>query len=82
MKNLKIYYLAIIIPLIMIFIFYKFQIIDSTYFLILFLIYATIYRTYTDSKRLIDKKIISKNDFWKLLIPGTRIEYFRELYIK
>jgi hypothetical protein len=30
----------------------------------------------------IDKRIISKKDFWKLLIPGTRIEYFRELYIK
>ena len=82
MKNLKIYYLAIIVPLIIIFIFYKFQIFDSTYLLVLFLIYATIYRTYTDSKRLIDKKIISKKDFWKLLIPGTRIEHFRELYIK
>jgi len=82
MKNLKIYYFAIIVPIIIIFIFYKFQIIDSTYFLILFFIYATIYRTYTDSKRLIDKKIIPKKDFWKLLIPGTHIEYFRELYIK
>jgi len=82
MKNLKIYYLAIIVPLIIIFILYKFQIFDSTYLLVLFLIYATIYRTYTDSKRLIDKKIISKKDFWKLLIPGTRIEHFRELYIK
>ncbi|PIX09391.1 MAG: hypothetical protein COZ75_07010 [Flavobacteriaceae bacterium CG_4_8_14_3_um_filter_34_10] len=82
MKNLKIYYLAIIAPLIIIFIFYKFHIFDSTYLLIIFLIYATIYRTYTDSKRLIDKKIIPKKDFWKLLIPGTRIEHFRELYIK
>jgi hypothetical protein len=43
MKNLKIYYLAIMVPLIIIFMFYKFQIIDSTYLLILFLIYATIY---------------------------------------
>ncbi|MGV8945022.1 MAG: hypothetical protein ACOH1N_01215 [Lutibacter sp.] len=82
MKNIKIYYIAILLPLIILFTLRKFEIITWDSSLISFLIYVFVYRTYTDGKRLLDKKIILKKDLWKILIPGTRIEYFKELYIK
>ena len=82
MKNIKIYYLAILIPIVVLFLLFNFKLIDTTLFTILLLIYAFIYRTYTDSKRLLAKKVISKKNIWKFLIPGTRIEFFKELYLK
>ena len=82
MKNIKTYYIAILLPLIILFTLRKFEIITWDSSLISFLIYVFVYRTYTDGKRLLDKKIILKKDLWKILIPGTRIEYFKELYIK
>ena len=82
MKNIKIYYIAILLPLIILFTLRKLEIITWDSSLISFLIYVFVYRTYTDGKRLLDKKIILKKDLWKILIPGTRIEYFKELYIK
>jgi len=82
MRNIKTYYLAILTPLIILFLLRKFEMITWETSLILFLFYIFIYRTYTDGKRLIEKEVITKNQIWKLLIPGTRIEYFKELYIK
>jgi uncharacterized membrane protein len=82
MKNIKVFYLAILIPLGVLFLLINLELIDSTLFMILLLAYWLIYRTYTDGKRLIDKKIIRKKEIWKLIIPGTRIEYFKELYLK
>ena len=82
MRNIKYYYLAIIIPLGILVLLINFKLINSTVFTILLFVYALIYRTYTDGKRLLEKGIITKNQIWKLLVPGTRIEYFKELYIK
>jgi len=82
MKNIKTYYLAILIPLGILVLLINFKLVSSTIFTILLLVYVFIYRTYTDGKRLLEKEIITKNQIWKLLIPGTRIEYFKELYIK
>jgi hypothetical protein len=49
-------------------------------FVLAFGIYALIYRTFVDYLRLRSKHIISKNQFWKLLIPGSRVKYFIPLY--
>lgn len=45
------------------------------------LLYALVYRTYIDGKRLADKKIISYKDIWKLILPGMRAKYFKALYL-
>lgn len=82
MKNIWNYYLVILLPLVLLILLMKFQKVDGLYFAILFVFYALVYRTYTDTKRLILKNKMNKKDWWKMLIPGTRIEHFRELYLK
>jgi hypothetical protein len=48
----------------------------------LLLFYALVFRTYIDDKRLVEKNIILKKDIWRMIIPGSRIEHFKELYLK
>ncbi len=81
MKNLLIYYIAILLPIPLI--------AWSAYhngmvFLVLLLSYAMIYRGFTDGKRLLEKRLIRKSDFWKVfVIPfWARGRYFIELYFK
>lgn len=82
MKNTLIYYLTILTPLSIIIWLYKFESINSTYFIGLLFFYILIFRTYTDGKRLSDKNVIPKKDIWKMIIPGKHFEYFKELYLK
>ncbi len=81
MKNLFLYYLSIFVPLGLIIWLSKIESIDSLYFILLFFFYALIYRTYLDGYRLYKKNIILKKDIWKMIIPGNRFEYFKELYL-
>jgi hypothetical protein len=82
MKNLLIYYILILAPLGILFWLNKVDLINGNMFVGLFLFYAIIYRTYTDGKRLADKNIIKTKDIWKMIIPGSRLEHFKELYLK
>jgi|TARA_B110000902_G_scaffold138255_1_gene159859 Ca2+/Na+ antiporter len=82
MKNLFIYYLVIIIPIVILSWMSRTNFLDSTLFVILLFFYVFIFRTYIDGKRLVDKNIIPKKDIWKMIIPGKRFQYFRELYLK
>ena len=81
MKSKLLYYLAITIPLLTLGLLYKIETLDSTWFFILVLVYALIYRTYTDGKRLVEKGIIKETDIWKMVIPGQRYKFFKELYL-
>lgn len=82
MKNLLTYYLLILSPIGVLLWLNKAVIINGTLFVGLIFFYAFIYRTYTDGKRLADKNIIPKKDIWKMIIPGKRLAYFKELYLK
>jgi hypothetical protein len=82
MKKLFIYYLTILLPLGILIWLSKTDLINSTLFVFLLFFYALIFRTYVDGKRLADRNIIPKKDIWKMIIPGKRIEYFKELYLK
>ena len=82
MKNLLTYYLLILSPIGVLLWLNKALIINGTLFVGLIFFYAFIYRTYTDGKRLADKNIIRKKDIWKMIIPGKRLAYFKELYLK
>lgn len=80
MKNIWVYYAAIFLPLALIIILSNHDVLTSWPFIISLLLYVFVYRTLVDGKRLVSKKIIPNNDIWKLLIPGTRFEYFKALY--
>jgi hypothetical protein len=82
MKNLLTFYILILAPLGILFWLNKSDLIDRTLFVGLLILYALVYRTYTDGKRLAEKNIIPKKDIWKMIIPGNRFEHFKELYLK
>ena len=80
MKNILVYYLAILVPFISLFILLFTHSINSLAFTILILSWALIYRPVVDATRLIQKGMIPKSDFWKLFIPFYRRRWFKELY--
>ena len=82
MKNRVVYYLAITIPIVIIILLRMADLFTPTWFFSSLLIYASLYRTYTDGKRLMEKGLIAKKDIWKLIIPGQRMKYFKELYLR
>ena len=82
MKNLLTYYILILSPIGVLLWLNRAEKIDENLFVGLILFYAFVYRTYTDGKRLADKNIIQKKDIWKMIIPGNRLGYFKELYLK
>ena len=82
MKNLFIYYLTILSPIGMLTWLSRIDLVNPTLFVLLLFFYVLIFRTYVDGKRLSDKNVIQKKDIWKMIIPGKRFEYFKELYLK
>ncbi len=81
-QNLIVYYMVIVYPLSMLIFLSKTHQINSTWFTILILAYFFPYRFITDYYRLLNKEIINKKDFWKMLNPlfFWRYKYFKELY--
>jgi hypothetical protein len=82
MKNLFIYYLTILSPIGILTWLSRTDLVNPTLFVLLLFFYVLIFRTYVDVKRLLDKNVIQKKDIWKMIIPGKRFEYFKELYLK
>lgn len=82
MKNLLVYYITIFTPLSLIIWMSANDLISSTFFMVLLFLYAFVYRTYVDGLRLWKKGIIEKKDIWKIIIPGSHLNYFKELYLK
>jgi len=81
MKNIITYCIVILATLLLI-ILLRTGINNAPIFAGLILFYALVYRTITDGIRLFQKSVIPKKDNWKLIIPGTRILHFKELYLK
>ena len=82
MKNILNYYLLILTPLIIMIWLLRTELINPWGFVGLMFFYSFIYRTYIDGKGLAAKNIIDKNDIWKMVIPGSHMKYFKELYFK
>jgi len=78
MKNLLVYYSAIIIPLLILFL--LMNKISSVTFSVVLLVWALIYRPVVDGIRLIELGFIKKTDFWKTFIPFYKIKWFSKLY--
>jgi len=82
MRNLLLYYIAILLPVGILIYLYAEDHIGFTVFLILIIAYLLIYRTWTDGSRLASKGIISRQDRWKMMLPGMHMKHFTELYLK
>lgn len=82
MKNILVYYFAILVPLAILFSLSQLGYVGPRSLVLLFLFYLVVYRTYVDGLRLVAKDLISKKDIWKLMIPGSRSGYVRELYFE
>ncbi|MFD0931119.1 hypothetical protein ACFQ0R_00760 [Psychroflexus salinarum] len=80
MKNIYLYYISILAPLLFILWLSSSDTIDSTLFFIVLIVYAFIYRPFVDGKRLAEKNILQNKDIWKMLYPGNHLNYFKELY--
>lgn len=82
MRNLLLYYIAILLPPGIILLLYAEGQIGFAVFLILIIAYLLIYRTWTDGSRLVSKGIISKQERWKMMLPGMHMKHFTELYLR
>lgn len=82
MKNIILYYVVVVVPAALIFLLAKTDTINSNWFVYLFFSYLFIYRTYIDGKRLADKGLIEKKDIWRMVLPGFRNKFFRDLYLR
>jgi len=75
------YYILIFAPFGLIVLLSKLELIASNVFVLLLFLYIFIYRTYLDGYKLTKKNIITKREIWKLIIPGRRLQYVKELYL-
>jgi hypothetical protein len=82
MKNIIVYYFGAVVPAAIIFLLTLTNTINSNWFVYSFGFYLFIYRTYIDGKRLADKGIIEKKDIWKMILPGQRLRFFKDLYLR
>lgn len=79
MKNLFVYWVLIITPLLFDCLFY-FQYKSSLWVYIL-LIYFLLYRPLIDGIRLHSLGLLKLGDSWKLLLPFYRWKYFSRIYL-
>jgi hypothetical protein len=84
MKNIFIYYIAIIVPLLAIIVWMNYASRPHLPVIALFMYYP--YRTLTDGYRLYKKGLIKKKDLRKLFVPypfNTMLaDHFKDLYLR
>jgi predicted acyltransferase len=81
MRNLFIYYIAIVAPLAALIIFAKQGQISNELFVLGFFMYVFVYRKLTDIWRLRSKGILKKITLQDILTPFLQTKYFRALYL-
>ncbi len=78
MKNLFVYYLAILLPIPLLI-----SISNNSVFFTFLLLSYIVFRGFVDGQRLIEKGVIEKKDLWKsVLIPFWSSRFFRQLYLE
>ncbi len=81
MRNIWIYYLLIVVPLILLGSLGS-EVLGGSAFLIYLLAYALVYRPIVDGARLKAVSDISSSELWKLYIPFYgHAKYFKQLYL-
>ncbi|WP_026836796.1 hypothetical protein [Gillisia sp. JM1] len=82
MRNIYLYYIAILAPLAFLLYFMRTDQLNSWVLILGIIVYSIVYRTYIDGLRLVSKGIIERSDIWKMAYNGRRFQYFKELYFK
>lgn len=80
MKNISTYYFFIFTPLITIVLFLLDKLIGSYAFGSLLMIYALIYHSLISGLRLINSKMIERDQLWYNLIPEWNLKHFSFLF--
>ncbi len=80
MKNIFAYYLSLLFPLFLLIYFWEH--LQPGLALILLGVYIFLYRTWLDGNRLCQKGLIEKKEIWKVSFNGSRINYFKALYLQ
>lgn len=78
MKKLIAFHLITLLPMFVIVGLYSYKLLPSSWFIILFMIYAIIYRPIFDYNKLKSKGLVTKNQFIKSL-GFIRFKYYHEL---
>lgn len=80
-KNILIYYLLIFIPLGVLILSSKNNLISPIVFVILLQIYAFLYHPYVSGLRLLALNKLEKKDFWRMFIPFWDTKFFKNLFL-
>ena len=76
LKNLFLFYILILVPLVVMFIFMKEHVFSTKLFVFFFLFYALIYHPIISGIRLLQSGKINKKQFWYNFIPGWNSRFF------
>lgn len=80
-KNILVYYLLIFIPLGVLILSSKNNLISPIVFFILLQIYAFLYHPYVSGLRLLALNKLEKKDFWRMFIPFWDTKFFKTLFL-
>lgn len=78
MKKLILFHTVTLLPMLILLGLYTYQYLSTGWFIVLFLIYAFIYRPIFDYKKLKEKGLVTKNEFIRTL-GFVRFKYFSQL---
>jgi hypothetical protein len=81
LKNLLLYHMCIIIPLLLLIVLMILEVIPGKYFVKGLLFYALIYHPLLSGLRLLSMKKIKRNEFLKNFIPFWNSKYFSTLFL-
>lgn len=80
MKNLTLYHLITLLPIILILSLYAYEYIDTLTFAVLFFLYAFVYRPFFDFKRLKALELVKANEWRKFIGLGRiRFKFYSQL---
>ncbi len=79
-KNIKIFYLILTAPAIVLFVLKKGEYIDSKIFAIILILFVLVFNPIISGLRLIQSGKIKRSEFWYNLIPGWNTKYFIFLF--
>jgi hypothetical protein len=78
MKKLILFHTITLLPMIVLLTLYIYQHLSSGWFIVLFLIYALVYRPIFDYKKLKEKGLVNRGEFVRTL-GFVRFKYFSQL---
>jgi hypothetical protein len=81
MKNIILFYVALILPMAALGIATKLHYINSTTFVIGLFAYCFVYHPFISGLRLVSKGIIDRKNLWNYFIPWGSGKYFKALYL-